>query len=125
MPQLHVLFVEDEELIRQIVAETLIEAGLRLMEACNGENALNLLREKCGFHLLLTDLHMPGRFSGVEVATHKRLLWPEAPVVFVTGRPGPLRAFRPVGPRDRCIIKPYKPTDVLAAIRSCLMWQAS
>lgn len=125
MPQPHVLFVEDEELIRRIIAETLIEAGLRLTEACNGENALNFLREKRGFHLLLTDVHMPGRFSGVEVATHMRSLWPEAPVVFVTGRPGALRAFGPLGPRGRCIIKPYKPTDVLAAIRSCLMWQAS
>ena len=120
MSQSRVLFVEDEDLIRLIVAETLIEAGLKVIEACNGESALGLLQERCGFDLLLTDVHMPGRFNGIDVALHMRSLWPEVPVVFVTGRPDALHAFGPCGPHDRCILKPYRPTDVLAAIRSCL-----
>ena len=125
MPQSHVLFVEDEDLIRLIVAEALVEAGLRVTEACNGETALNLLQERCGFDLLLTDVHMPGRFNGIDVALHIRSLWPKVPVVFVTGRPDVLHAFGPPGPLDRCVLKPYRPTDVLAAIRSCLAWPAS
>lgn len=124
MPQTHVLFVEDEDLIRLIVAETLIEAGIKVTEACNGEAALSLLREPCGFDLLLTDVHMPGRSSGVDVALRMRSLWPEVPIVFVTGRPDALHAFGPPRPHDRCILKPYRPTDVLAAIRSCLAQQA-
>ncbi len=108
-----------------IVAETLIEAGLKVTEACNGEAALSLLQERCAFDLLLTDVHMPGRFSGVDVALHVRSLWPAVPVVFVTGRPDVLHAFGPPRPHDRCVLKPYKPTDVLAAIQSCLIWQAS
>jgi CheY-like chemotaxis protein len=125
MPQSHVLFVEDEDLIRLIVAEALIEAGLRVTEACNGETALSLLQERCGFDLLLTDVHMPGRFNGIDVALHIRSLWPKVPVVFVTGRPDVLHAFGPPGPHDRCVLKPYRPTDVLAAIRSCLACPAS
>jgi len=120
MPQIRVLFVEDEELIRQIVAETLIEAGFEVTEACNGEAALGLLQERHGFDLLLTDVHMPGRLNGVDVARHMRSLWPEIPVVFVTGRPDTLHAFGSPGPRDRCVLKPYRPTDALAAIRSSL-----
>jgi len=124
MPQTHVLFVEDEDLIRLIVVETLIEAGIKVTEACNGEAALGLLQEPYCFDLLLTDVHMPGRSSGVDVALRMRLLWPEVPIVFVTGRPDALHAFGPPGPHDRCILKPYRPTDVLAAIRSCLAQQA-
>lgn len=124
MPQTHVLFVEDEDLIRVIVTETLIEAGFKVTEARNGETALALLRERCGFDLLLTDVHMPGRFSGIDLALHMRSLWPATPIVFVTGRPDVLHAFGPQGPLDRCILKPYRPTEVLAAIRSCLARQA-
>ncbi len=125
MPQIHVLFVEDEDVIRLIVLETLVEAGFKVTEACNGEAALALLPESGGFDLLLTDIHMPGRFSGIDVALHMRALCPEMPVVFVTGRPDVLYAFGPPGPHDRCILKPYRPTDLLAAIRSCLPRQDS
>ena len=81
--------------------------------------------EKRGFDLLVTDVPMPGRFSGIEVAMHMRSLWPEAPAVCVTGRPDVLHAFGLLGRRDRCSIEPDKPTNGHAAIRSCLMWQAS
>jgi len=120
MPQIHVLFVEDEDLIRLIVAETLVEAGIEVTEACNGEAALDLLQVPCGYDLLLTDVHMPGRLSGVDLAQQARSLRPEMPVVFVTGRPDALHAFGALGPRDRCVVKPYKPTEVLAAIQSIL-----
>ena len=124
MPHTHVLFVEDEDFIRSIVVETLVEAGFKVTEARNGETALKLLQKYCDFDLLLTDVHMPGRFSGIDVALHMRSLCPETPVVFVTGRPDVLHVFGPPGPLDRCILKPYRPTDVLAAIRSCLAPQA-
>jgi len=124
MPRTRILFVEDEDLIRLTVAETLIEAGLQVTEASNGEHALSLLQEHCGFDLLLTDVHMPGGLSGIDVAMHVRSLWPEIPVVFVTGRPDVLHAFGPPGPYDRFVFKPYKPTDLLVAVRSSLAWQA-
>lgn len=123
MLRTHILFVEDEDFIRLIVAETLVEAGLRVTEARNGEMALNLLKEQSDFDLLLTDVHMPGRFNGIDVAVHMRSLWPEIPVVFVTGRPDALHAFGPPGPYDRFVLKPYKPTDALAAVRSSLALQ--
>lgn len=118
-----ILFVEDEDFIRLVVTETLVEAGLRVTEARNGEMALDLLKEQADFALLLTDVHMPGRLNGIDVATHMRSLWPEIPVVFVTGRPDVLHTFGPPGPYDRCILKPYKPTDALAAVRSSLALQ--
>ncbi len=119
MLQPRVLFVEDEELIRMILTETMIEAGLEVTEATNGEEAMQLLGQR-RFDLLLTDVHMPGRFNGVDIARQVRALWPEVPVVFVTGRPDTLRAFGTPGPRDRSVLKPYKPSDVLTAIQASL-----
>jgi len=120
MPQPHVLFVEDEAFILLSVAERLSEAGLTVTAACSAEGALDLLRERHRFDLLLTDIHMPGRFSGVDVACHVRSLWPEVPVIFATGRPDAMCMFGALGPRDRCILKPYRPTEVLAAIQCSL-----
>lgn len=102
-----------------ILTETMIEAGLEVTEAANGEEAMQLVGQR-RFDLLLTDVHMPGRFNGVDIARQVRALWPEVPVVFVTGRPDTLRAFGTPGPRDRSVLKPYKPSDVLTAIQSSL-----
>jgi len=121
----HILFVEDEELIRLIVSERLVEAGLKVTEVSNGEAAIGLLQERCGFDLLLTDVHMPGRLSGIDVALRMRSLWPAIPVVFVTGRPDVLHAFGPSGPYDSFVVKPYRPTDALAAIQTSLARRAS
>lgn len=120
MTQPHVLFVEDEELIRVILTETMVEAGLDVTEAVDGDEAMGLLVQQRRFDLLLTDVHMPGRFNGVDIARRMRTLWPEVPVVFVTGRPDTLQAFGPPGPRDRSVLKPYKPSDVLMAIWASL-----
>jgi CheY-like chemotaxis protein len=120
MPQTHVLFLEDEDLIRAVVVEALVEAGFRVTEACNGEAALDLLEETHRFDLLLADVHMPGRFNGMDVARRVRTSWPGMPVVFVTARPDTLHAFGMPSPRDRCVMKPYRPTEVLEAIHSSL-----
>lgn len=120
MPQTHVLFLEDEDLIRMVVVEALVEAGFQVTEACNGEAALDLLGETHGFDLLLADVHMPGRYNGMDVARRMRTSCPDMPVVFVTARPDTLHAFGMPSPGDRCVLKPYRPTDVLAAIHSSL-----
>ena len=109
MPQPHVLFVEDEEFIRLSVTERLIEAGLGVTDVCNADSALDLLRERHRFDLLLTDVHMPGCCNGVDVARYVRSLWPAMPVVFATGRPDAMRLFGAFGPRDCCVLKPYRP----------------
>ena len=120
MPQPHVLFLEDEDFIRGFVAEALVEAGFQVTEACNAEAALHLLGDTRRFDLLLADVHMPGLFNGMDVARSARASCPEMPVVFATARPDMLNAFGLPGPRDRCVMKPYRPTDLLTAIRSSL-----
>ena len=103
-----------------VVVEALVEAGFQVTEASNGEAALDLLGEAHGFDLLLADVHMPGRYNGMDVARSARVSRPEMPVVFVTARPDTLDAFGHPSPRDRCVMKPYRPTDLLAAIHSSL-----
>lgn len=64
-----ILFVEDEPLIRLILAEELTDAGFEVCQAENGDEAVKLIRDSpIAFTLLITDIHMPGERDGVAVA---------------------------------------------------------
>jgi CheY-like chemotaxis protein len=115
-----ILLVEDEPFIRDLLSEVLQEADLDVSEASNGEEAVDLLQRDAGFDLLLTDVHMPGRFDGIAVARQARARRPELLVVFATGRPETLHTFGPLGPRDVCLFKPFSPSEVLRLVERLL-----
>ena len=56
----HVLVVDDERICRTVTSLLLRNCGYRVTTASSGEEALELLRRGIEFHLLLTDVMMPG-----------------------------------------------------------------
>ncbi len=117
MPRARILLVEDEPSIRELLAEVLAEADLDVAEAGDGEQAMLILDHQGRFDLLLTDVHMPGRFDGVDVARRARALDPGLPVVFATGRPDTLLpSFGELGPGEVCLTKPFSPREALCAV---------
>lgn len=82
MKQASVLVVEDNDLEREITAETLREEGFTVEEAALGKRALELLGLG-SFDVVLTDLMMPG-MSGEEVLARVRGSYPATQVVMVT-----------------------------------------
>ena len=111
-----ILLVEDEYLIRSLLSEVLIERDFEVVEAANGEEAFALFAAGERFDLLLTDVHMPGRFNGLDVARRARMRQPELPVVFATGRPDSLTAFGDLSVRDVQLQKPFTLVDALSAV---------
>ncbi len=120
-----VLLVEDENSTREVVAELLINVGYAVTEAYDAEMALGLLKKENLFDLLLTDVHMPGDLNGIDVVLCARLMWPELPVVFVTGRPDVLGSVDVPGPRPGCLAKPYVLGDLLAVIEATSQSQSA
>ena len=55
----HLLFVDDEPALRRLMAERLTDRGFDVVEAENGERALELLQQ-FAFDIIITDLRMPG-----------------------------------------------------------------
>jgi CheY-like chemotaxis protein len=81
-----ILLVEDEELVREMIRETLKECGYHLLEAKNGEEALDLIRDHDGLiDLVLTDVVMPGSVSGPLLAEQLAGWRPLAKVLFMSG----------------------------------------
>ena len=63
-----VLIVEDEPLIRCLLAEEIAEAGFEVCQAENGDAAARLIQERpAPFTLLITDVQMPGKRDGLAV----------------------------------------------------------
>jgi two-component system response regulator PilR (NtrC family) len=80
--QASVLVVEDNDLERQITAETLREEGFAVEEAANGHRAIELL-QLSRFDTVLTDLMMPG-MSGEELLIKVKERYPATQVVILT-----------------------------------------
>ncbi len=109
-----ILVVEDELLIRVIVAEELADAGFAVCEAEDGTQAAALIRDPPGaFSLLITDIHMPGSLDGIAVARLMRARYPLVPIIYATGRPDVLNAMGRLGEREALVPKPFLPSELL------------
>ena len=116
-----ILLVENEYLIRSIVAEELAESGFEVCMAEDGEETAALIAAPpTAFSLLVTDIHMPGRLDRIAVARLMREQHPEVLIIYMTGRPGVLNALSPLGDREALVAKPFTPFALLAVVRRLL-----
>jgi two-component system cell cycle sensor histidine kinase/response regulator CckA len=80
-----ILLVEDELVVRRLVAEILESNGYSVLQAGDGPSALELLRRHTGpLDLLVTDVVMPG-MSGPDVAGAVAAMRPGAQVLYISG----------------------------------------
>jgi len=111
-----VIVVEDEPLIRMILAEALSDHGFDVIEAPHARQAVALLEADAGrVHALFTDVHMPGDMDGVALAHHARARWPWISVLVTSGRAYPEKSSMPEG--ARFIAKPYELSHVIRHIQ--------
>ncbi|MEA3013140.1 MAG: hypothetical protein QOD42_1685 [Sphingomonadales bacterium] len=83
-PERIVLVVEDEEQVRAMTVDALRELGYTVVEAANGDRALERLAEMPRVDLLFTDIVMPG-MNGRELADKVRAERPATQILFTTG----------------------------------------
>ena len=77
-----VLVVDDDDVIRETLRE-LLEGSYQCQEASTAEEALSKLQAQ-RFDVVLTDISMPG-LSGSELLERVRELYPETPVIIMSG----------------------------------------
>ena len=79
-----ILVVDDEAMIRQLLRWILAHLGYNVLSAPNGAEALAIAARTDSFHILMTDLNLPG-MSGVELADELRATRPELMTLFISG----------------------------------------
>lgn len=80
-----VLVVEDEPLIRLTLIDALEDAGFSVIEAGTADEALDIISEQ-SIQLLFTDIQMPGKHSGVDLAHAVADRFPQAGIIIASGR---------------------------------------
>lgn len=108
-----VLVVEDEVLLRALLADELRNAGYTVMEAANGEEALNILRSPLNVDCVITDLTMP-RMDGEALVRALQSEFPYLKVIMVSGKTPAADVQRSL---HSYFSKPIEPTRIAEHLR--------
>ena len=112
-PDLVVLIVEDEALLRYSMAYALRGDGWLILEASSGEQAVAYLKAGEKIDIVFTDITLGGLLSGWDVADAFRLARSEIPILYTSGH---------ANDRSRQVkdsqffLKPY---DIAAVVKAC------
>lgn len=84
-----IMVVDDEVEVRKITRMCLEQVGYQVIEAENGEQAIQLIKEGDNPVLLdaiITDINMP-KVNGLEAIHFFQREWPHVPLIVMTGEP--------------------------------------
>ncbi|MEO8926755.1 MAG: response regulator [Caulobacteraceae bacterium] len=113
-----VLVVEDEGLVRLDAVETLRGAGFAVVEAANADEALAVVTAGEAVDVLFTDINMPGRMDGLELAWRVNRLEPRIHLLLTSGKVRP--PLSEIPDDGGFIPKPYSPEAVTRAVSRML-----
>jgi two-component system response regulator FlrC len=78
-----ILVVEDDSNTRYLIKQNLQQIGYEVVEAENGLQALEILREDVTFQAILSDIQMDG-MDGLTLLQHLRSDYPHIPVMMLS-----------------------------------------
>jgi two-component system NtrC family sensor kinase len=118
MPDIKILYIEDDDEQRESLARSLRERGFEVFEARSGEAGLSRLEEKPD--VVLCDLNMPG-MGGLEVLRKVQSHDPDLPFVLLTAHPSiPLAVQAIVEGAQRFLIKPVSLEEMEITVHQAL-----
>lgn len=112
MAHLEILLVDDDPLVRHVIADELEEAGHFVTPAVGPEAALELLRDGESYDLVLIDYTMPG-MSGGDLAKLITHTWPDIRLAILTGH-----ADLPEDLPCAVLTKNYRMSELIKAIEA-------
>jgi CheY-like chemotaxis protein len=116
-----VLVCDDEPVLRMLVRATLDQGDYTVVEACDGDEALELTRAEHP-DLILLDMMMPGR-SGSDVLRELRSdpATAQTPVIMLTARAQASdREAMDLAGADHYLTKPFSPVGLAALVEEVL-----
>jgi len=115
VPPAPILIVEDEPQLRLLLAERLEQSGILSLQAADGVEALEVLKDNPGVPLLLSDVRMPD-MNGHQLVEQALKLRPELKVLMMTAYVAEMPEGAALRAREiRTLTKPFDP-DRLAGL---------
>jgi two-component system, cell cycle sensor histidine kinase and response regulator CckA len=116
----NILVVENGAILRPLICEILRKEGYNVLEAEDGDEALQVWQRYQGqIDLVLTDVVMP-RMSGRELAERLRLLQPEIKVIYMSGYESNILSSSNKFGDATFLQKPFRPAELGKAVREIL-----
>ena len=113
-----VLVVEDEAVLRFVATDMLEREGYTVVEAATVVDALKVLEARPEVRVLFTDIEMPGRLNGMDLARLVHEHWPHVLLIITSGGSQPDQDEIPDD--GRFIAKPYTADQVSGEIAALL-----
>lgn len=107
-----ILVVEDEVIIRMLMADMLRDEGYEVIEAASGDEGMAVLSSDHRLDLIITDVRMPGQVDGMQLALSAKDQEPGRPVIVSSGHLPPEAAHR----ADEFLKKPYTASALLSMV---------
>jgi CheY-like chemotaxis protein len=113
-----VLVVEDEILIRVLIADELRAEGFSVIEAATANQALSYFQAGVQVDLVLSDIELPGALNGIDLIRRLRAEAPNLPTVLTSGHPPSVHEA------DAFLPKPYDVRQAVALVATLLQKKA-
>jgi DNA-binding NtrC family response regulator len=107
-----VILIEDEVLLRALIAEELREAGYKVIEFASADPAWQYMNAGGHADVVITDITMPGRLQGDELDQLIETSFPGVLVILMSGYPAAAKSLR--GPHF--LHKPFQIEDAIQLI---------
>lgn len=85
--RLLILLVEDEDVVREIACQALLDAGFDVLEAASALEAFDIIRKRQDLDILFTDIRLGSGPDGWAVADAFREANPDKPILYASGFP--------------------------------------
>ena len=115
-----ILCVEDDPIVREFVTRQLQALGYKTIAASTATEALAEIRSDPNIDLLFTDIIMPGKTDGWQLAELVKQLRPDIKIVFTSGYSSFSAQRIVTDPRMLLIEKPYRLSALAQMVRKAL-----
>jgi DNA-binding response OmpR family regulator len=110
-----ILLVDDDDLVRIVLAETLSDAGYEVVDTGDPYEALGFPDAIGPPDVLITDIDLGSGLNGIDVASKARHLWPDVRIILISGLSAN-HTGQSIDPRDRYIQKPFSGDRLMGEI---------
>jgi len=120
-----ILLVEDDAMLRSYVTTQLVSLGYKVLSAGNAAEALAISDDGATFDLLFTDITMPGRMNGRQLAIEMAKRRSALKVLFTSGYSENTTVVNDgLDPDVLLLAKPYRKSDLARMVRLALNSEA-
>jgi len=112
-----IVLVEDDDLVRQVVSDSLSEAGEHVAAFADAEAAMCAIGLLGADALVITDINLGGGMNGIRFASLALAQCPWLGIIYITGRYWQL-SNHPLGAREKALQKPFRLEELRAVIAS-------